>query len=122
MTDASDAPPPREFRVRPYTLTGGRTRSDENLGIESLVHRTDEGSTMLPRLRMERRQIVQLCQEPLAVAEVSAHLHLPLGVAKVLITDLASDNLVMTHSVSLTVDHRPDTSLLERVLDGLQSL
>ena len=77
---------------------------------------------MLPRLRMERRQIVQLCQEPLAVAEVSAHLHLPLGVAKVLITDLASDNLVMTHSVSLTVDHRPDTSLLERVLDGLQSL
>ncbi len=39
MSDASDAPPPREFRVRPYTLTGGRTRSDEGLGIESLVQK-----------------------------------------------------------------------------------
>ena len=77
---------------------------------------------MLPRLRMERRQIVELCREPLAVAEVSAHLHLPLGVTKVLVSDLASDNLVMTHSVALTDSDRPDTGLLERVLDGLQSL
>ena len=122
MSDASDAPSPREFRVRPYTLTGGRTRAHADLSIESLVHRTDDGSTMLPRLRMERRTIVQLCHEPLAVAEVSAHRQLPLGVTKVLVSDLASDGLVMTHSVALSDGDRPDAQLLERVLDGLQSL
>ena len=121
---ALGAPPAAHtFRVRPYTLTGGRTRSDVELGLETQVRTTDQGIRRANLLALELRDIVETCRQPLSVAEVSAHLHVPLQVAKVLVGDLITSGDVESHSADAGQSGgRPDIQLLERVLEGLQSL
>ena len=72
-------------------------------------------------LNLERRSIAVLCRDVLSVAEVSARLDVPLGVARVLISDMAEEGLVLVHRPSSPAD-RPDLALLERVLYGLRQL
>ena len=112
------------FRVRPYTLTGGRTRTDVDLGLETQVRTTDQGRRRANLLALELRDIVAMCNQPLSVAEISAHLRVPLQVAKVLVGDLITSGDVESHaaSVNQATGGRPDIQLLERVLEGLQSL
>jgi Protein of unknown function (DUF742) len=52
---------------------------------------------------------------------VSPHLHLPLGVVRVLVGDMADEQLVVVHRPAHAGD-RPDLALLERVLDGLRTI
>ncbi len=71
-------------------------------------------------LSFEYRDIVDLCVEPLAVAEVSARLRLQLGVAQVLLRDLTRSGHVTTFEpgVGLT----DDVHTILRVIDGLRQL
>ena len=60
---------------------------------------------------------------PQSIAEVSAHLKLALGVARVLVGDMTSEGLLDSHATPASqTGNRPDIKLLERVLDGLQAL
>jgi hypothetical protein len=111
------------LRVRSYVLTGGRTRSNADLPLETLVKVTTRGTSAAPRLALERKKIVSLCTSPLSIAEVSAHLRIPLGVARVLVGDMAEEGFLISHKPQhATTGDRPDVKLLERVLDGLQAL
>jgi hypothetical protein len=108
-------------RVRPYAMTGGRTRpTHDDLAIETLVSTTSVGE-LTPKLTVEQRAIAVLCHDLLSIAEVSAKLHLPLGVVRILIGDMADEHLVMVHRPAHASDH-PDLVLLERVLSGLHSI
>jgi Protein of unknown function (DUF742) len=107
--------------VRPYALTGGRTRpAHDDLEMESLVSTTSLGETSLS-LSLEHRSIALLCRDILSIAEISARLDLPLGVARVLVGDMAEEGLVTVHRPA-SVSDRPDLALLERVLYGLRTL
>jgi hypothetical protein len=110
------------LRVRPYLLTGGRTRSAVDLPIEAIVRTTPEGTRRLGGLDHERHRIVTLCMQPQSIAEVSAHLRIHLQVARVLVGDLITEGLISSHATTAPMPNRPDVRLLERVLDGLQSL
>lgn len=112
----------RATRLRPYALTGGRTRGGVDLAIETMVRTTPTGERSGQRLGFERQRIVDLCREPLSVAEVSAHLALHLQAVRVLLGDLVAEGYVATTSAPTPVDSRPDLRLLERVLDGLNAL
>ncbi len=105
--------------VRPYALTGGRTRSGAaDLPLESLVVTSAKGRAA-GGLQLERRTIAELCLDPISVAEVSAHLGVPLGVARVLVTDMSEQGLVDVHQGRA---ERPNQALLERVLRGISDL
>lgn len=108
--------------VRPYTRTGGRTRPDYDLAIEALVSTSDRGWDAEDALLPEHRSICGLCVETRSVAEVAAHLRLPLGVVRVLIGDMAGLGLVVIHSSGSVVGDRPSMDFLERVLSGLRRL
>ena len=111
------------LRVRPYVLTGGRTRSAIDLPIETIVKSTLRGLSMASQLTLERKRIVMMCVEPLSIAEISAHMHVPLGVARVLVGDMSAEALLETNKLPVArLGDRPDIKLLERVLDGLQAL
>jgi hypothetical protein len=57
------------------------------------------------------------------VAEVAALLAIPLGVARVLLGDMAGLGLVIVHqTASSTGKGGPDLALMERVLSGLRRL
>jgi hypothetical protein len=119
--DQPDDGEARALRVRPYTVTRGRTDTDVELTIETMIRATPDGATR-PVGVSEAAAIVTLCRDPQSIAEISAHLRLPLQVVKVLVGDLVTGGAVTTHKGGFQADGRPDLALLERVLDGLQSL
>jgi len=103
--------------VRPYAVTRGRTRTlQPEIELITLVvaaqRHIDPG-----RLDPEYTSILQLCQRPTSVAEISARLDLPLGAVKVLIGDLIERRLLLFRS-ALT----PDNEVLQAVLDGIRRL
>ncbi|MGV9299098.1 MULTISPECIES: DUF742 domain-containing protein [Amycolatopsis] len=121
---AQPEPPaqPTKSRVRPYARTRGRTRSDHNLALEALVSTSDEGRRYRGVRSIEHRRICDLCLDTRSVAEIAAHLHLPLGVVKVLVGDMADIGLVMLHQTDLVLGDRSSREFMERVLQGLRNL
>ncbi len=120
----TDLPRDSRLRVRPYALTGGRVRSSTELALETIVRVTPRGEESSSELPTEKRAILELCASPTSIAEVSAHLSLPLGVARVLVGDMVTEGLLESHAnpAEGNESSRPDPRLLERVLDGLQAL
>jgi Protein of unknown function (DUF742) len=117
--DDADAVP----LVRPYSRTGGRTRSTLDLAIEALVSTSDLGHARSGQLDGTHQPIAELCTQSRSVAEVAALLRIPLGVARVLVGDMAGLGLVVVHKTA-----ESDSSggvpmaLMERVLAGLHRL
>ncbi|MEV5828594.1 DUF742 domain-containing protein [Spirillospora sp. NPDC052242] len=110
--------------VRPYAVTGGRTKPRYDLAIEALVTAAPYPPRDVAVLTPEYRAIMDLCRQARSVAEVSALLRIPLGVARVLVADMAVEGLLRLHQSqpSTTAGGQPDIRLLERVLSGLRKL
>jgi hypothetical protein len=108
--------------VRPYARTRGRTRTDYDLAIETLVSTSERGRAQAAASTPEHRSICGLCTETRSVAEISAHLRIPLGVVRVLIGDMAGLGLVLIHDSGMVSGDRPSMEFLERVLSGLRRL
>ncbi|WP_053692110.1 DUF742 domain-containing protein [Streptomyces sp. WM6372] len=117
------APKAHNPLVRPYAMTGGRTRPRYQLAIEALVSTTADPARLQGQLP-EHQRICRLCQEIKSVAEISALLSIPLGVARILVADLAEAGLVAIHQPGgdESAGGQPDVTLLERVLSGLRKL
>ncbi|MFC6090919.1 DUF742 domain-containing protein [Saccharothrix lopnurensis] len=109
--------------VRPYAWTGGRTSAAYDLRLETLLSLEGGGiTTALRDSTSEQRSIVEMCATgPRSVAEVSALLAVPLGVARVLVGDLIGMGVVAAHH-NAAAPGGPDLTLLERVLAGLRDL
>lgn len=105
--------------VRPYLITGGRTRPADELPLEALVETTPAAADAGDTLQFEPRRVLELCRGVVSVAEVAAALAVPLGVARVLVSDLATDGYVRVHRTATT--DGPDIPLLERLLDALHA-
>ncbi|MCI3225487.1 DUF742 domain-containing protein [Streptomyces sp. NP-1717] len=120
----------RVGRVRPYSLTAGRTRFGHVLLVETFVAALEapeerkeltNGGGPASRVMPEMRAIVELCRRMRTVAEISALLKIPLGVVRVLLSDLADQGKIRVYGTGHGSDH-PDRALLERVLGGLRRL
>ncbi|WNI19811.1 DUF742 domain-containing protein [Streptomyces sp. ITFR-21] len=109
--------------VRPYAMTGGRTRPRYQLAIEALVSTAADPERLRGQLP-EHQRICLLCREVKSVAEISALLSIPLGVVRILVADLAEAGLVAIHQPGgdAAAGGQPDVTLLERVLSGLRKL
>ncbi len=114
--DPSDADDGGAGSVRPYVLTRGRTRPQIELSLETLVSAVPEALG----IDGPHQEIVELCHRPLSVAEVAALRGVALGVARVLLGDLAVSGTIVVHRTPGA--RGPDRALLERVLDGLRRL
>jgi hypothetical protein len=111
---------PLEAGVRPFLVTSGRTVGAGDLPIEAQVVVTAVGRGARASLTFEYRDIVSLCDEPLALAEIAAKLSLHLGVIRVLIGDLRHQGMVTTFEP--TGDVSDDVETIMRVIDGLRQL
>jgi hypothetical protein len=82
--------------VRPFIMTSGRTRADRrDLRLETMLRAT--GGASAASLPSEQAAILARCQEPVAVAEVSARLGLVVGVVAVIASDLVNAGLLEVH-------------------------
>jgi hypothetical protein len=68
----------------------------------------------------EHRRILAVCRRPVPVVDLTSEIDLPLGVVRVLLSDLTADG--MLRIISAQRQALPDQRLLRMVLDGLESL
>ncbi|WP_307827802.1 DUF742 domain-containing protein [Planomonospora sp. ID82291] len=110
--------------MRPYVVTGGRARSRISFDVVTLVV-TVAGAPAAghdAHASPEERRMLALCRGgALSVAEISAYLHLPTSVTKVVLGDLTEAGLVATRAPAPVVTG-PSVELLQEVLDGLRAL
>jgi hypothetical protein len=109
--------------VRPYTLTAGRTETSVDLPLEAPVQTLQAALAHKWPPNDVRDKIIQLCIKSPSVAEISARLDLPLGVARVLVGDLVMSGYLRVHrtlSDRSTRDERRE--LIGRTLRGLKAL
>ncbi|MER7443235.1 DUF742 domain-containing protein [Micromonospora azadirachtae] len=125
----SDRDEPTGALVRPYAVTRGRTRPRLDIALEALVETTVRGRAAAANgsggQGREHQYIAALCDGRVqSLAEIAARMQLPLGVARVLIADMATDGLVAVHEPTILddSDDAVGTELLERVLSGLRRL
>jgi len=104
--------------VRPYAITGGRTGSETEISLEMHIQATDRAAELLGGYRWEAAEVIHLTQSPMALIEIAARLKVPIGVAKVLVSDLVADGALRLH-VPIAKNY---ASLLERVLDGVRNI
>ncbi|MGW4897835.1 DUF742 domain-containing protein [Kitasatospora sp. NPDC004240] len=123
----------RSARVRPYTITRGRTRFGHVLLVETLVSALNRPADPADRSMPEFAAIAELCRGQMrSIAEISAVLRIPLGVVKVLVSDLADQGKIRVHGTESFAGVTPGgvgavpamakRDLLEKVLGGLRKL
>jgi hypothetical protein len=104
--------------VRPFLVTSGRTADVDAVPVETQVVATSQGLAGIDTLAFEYRDIVSLCSQPMAVAEIAARLGLHLGVARVIVTDLQRRGMVNAYLPK--VAPCDDIDMIMRVIDGLR--
>jgi hypothetical protein len=107
--------------VRPYAVIGGRTRpSGQTFDLMAMVTAVPGAEDEAYDLEPEHLTLLRLCRRPTTVADIAADLELPLGVVRILLSDVRERRLI-------TVDHPvpkrlTDPQLLREVADGLRRL
>lgn len=115
MSDANDDLDDADSFVRPYVITAGRTvGAAGDIAIETLVVATASSSTLSP----DYAAVVDLCTEPLSVAEIAVHMRQPIGVARVLVADLTASNHVEQYATAVS----EGAEIVRRLLNGIRSL
>jgi hypothetical protein len=110
----------RSRRIRPYAFTGGRTKTRHNLLVETLISVPRYDPSLSDSLMPESRLLYERARVRISIAELSVTLDLPLGVVRVLVSDLASQGAIFIHPTASA--YQNDTNVLERILDGLKRL
>jgi hypothetical protein len=121
MTVPGEEAPVSSDLVRSYVITGGRRLPpSDDLSLHTLV--TLAPGRELPRTAgPEIRAIWELCGGGyLAVAEVAAHVGLPVGVTRLLLNDLAEQGHLLRRAAPPPAQ-AVDRALIEKVLHGLQT-
>lgn len=109
--------------VRPFTLTGGRTRpSRADFTLITTVTAADPQPEAAARPQPEHTRILRLCAEPVAVAEIAARLDLPMSVIVIMLCDLLEAGRITVHPPHHVTRTTPDLDLLQKVRDGLGRL
>lgn len=103
--------------VRPYIMTGGRTRATmEDLSVETVI--VTSQACAADALNFERRAIATLCDQPWSIAEVAGTLDLPLGVARFLVSEMAAEGLVDTSGRVESIG----IAMIEQLIEGIRAL
>lgn len=105
--------------VRPFLVTAGRTQADiEGLAFETLV---ESIGTTSDGLVFEPAAVHRLCQTATGIAEISAHLSIPITTVKVIVGDLVNSGHVRVYA---TIDNAEDgdVQLMNRIITGVRNL
>ena len=114
-----DAAPAARF-VRPYTITAGRTEATVRLPLEATLRRQPLPGTG-GDLSSGALQVLDAC-DTRSVAEVSALVAMPIGVVRVLLSDLIEQGLVQVQTTITDGSSKDERiELIERTLRGLRT-
>ncbi len=104
--------------VRPFVMTGGRTRAERrDLRIETMLSAMPGAGTA--GLSAEHAKLLRLCEQPISIAEASAALGLVIGVTTILAADLVSEGRLEVHQ---TDPVEIELDALSRMIDAVKAL
>jgi Protein of unknown function (DUF742) len=107
--------------VRPYALTGGLTRpSGQRFDLLDMVGVVRRAAEDMPPLAPEQAEVLRRCQIPVPLVDLATGLDLPVGVVRILVSDLRERGLVSIHRAQPA--GAGDLKILQEVLDGLRRL
>lgn len=105
--------------MRPYALIGGRTRpTGEFIDLLALVAASDASADEV--LQPEYLEVIRQCRPPKAVADLASDLNLPLGVVRILLSDMREHGLITIRPPAR--NRLTDPQLLKDVADALRRL
>lgn len=104
-----------ESFVRPYVITAGRTvGAAGDIPIETLVVARASREGLGP----DHATVLDLCTQPLSVAEIAVYIRQPIGVARVLVADLTASCHVEQYETATS----ENAAIVRRLLDGIRAL
>jgi hypothetical protein len=106
--------------VRLYARVSGRTTAPvDDLDLSTVIHCTADAAP--DWLSADEQAVLRLSRRPVALAEIAAHLGLPIGPIRRLLGELRDADLVQARrSAADDIDSAP--AVLQRLLGGLRSL
>lgn len=108
--------------VRPYAVTGGRTRSrGAQLDLVAVVIGSVPSMADRGLLEPEHMRMLARCRQAITVVDLASDVDLPLDVVRVLLGDLIDRGLVRVNAPAPSEFAR-DEAVLRMVLDELHSL
>jgi Protein of unknown function (DUF742) len=111
--------------VRPYAVTKGRTvpAAGSFIGLIDVVlavgDRPAQGVPADARLGREHRRLLSRCRQPVTVVDLASDVDLPVGVVRVLVSDLSQYGMLRV--VAASDGPANHERLLRDVLDALQT-
>ncbi|GEB54148.1 MULTISPECIES: DUF742 domain-containing protein [Streptomyces] len=127
MSDEPEPEPEAELELTAplvpfFVVTGGRSLPPAHeYERTTLVSAKRDAAAEARTLSPEAREVMRLVADGfLSVAEVAGHTGLPLGVVRILLAELADEDLVLARK-PIPPAERPDKELLHAVLDGLKT-
>jgi hypothetical protein len=110
----------RDHPVRQYVLTSGRAHPSRNTIRPETLLVVDPDVPRPLTITRQQRELLDVCGGMLSLAEVAAHLRLPVSLVVVLASDLVDSGHLSIRSAPRHIP--PSAELLEKVLDGLRKL
>ena len=109
--------------MRPYAVTKGRTAPAPGSYVGLIDVVTAVADPRLPadtRLSRDHRRLLSYCRQPVTVVDLASDIDLPVGVVRVLLSDLKQYGALRV--VATPGGPATHERLLRDVLDGLQTL
>ncbi|MGJ6968554.1 DUF742 domain-containing protein [Streptosporangium sp. G11] len=108
--------------VRPYAMTGGRTRASSS-AFDMLAMAVATGTPIASgaNLGSEHRRLLNLVRRARPIVEIASDAGLPVGVIRVLLGDLLDQGLILVRS-PLPAASMPPENLLRELISGLRAL
>ncbi|HSR86258.1 MAG TPA: DUF742 domain-containing protein [Streptosporangiaceae bacterium] len=107
--------------VRPYALTGGLTRpTGQRFDLLDMVGVVRRATQDMQQLAPEQAEVLERCQIPAPLIDLAADLDLPVGVIRILVSDLRERGLVAIHRAQPV--GFGDLKILQEVVDGLRRI
>jgi len=104
--------------VRPFIMTGGRTRpTRRDLRLEPVLHPVP--SVDISTYSSEQAAILSACRQPQSVAEIAAALGLVVSVVSILAADLVAAGLLDVHQ---TDPVEIELNMLLRMIERVRAL
>jgi Protein of unknown function (DUF742) len=108
--------------IRAFTITAGRTIARSDVMFETVVAPTSQRYTGHGGVASTLLALV--ATEPLSVAELAVHLEIPIGVSRVLVSDLLDSGHLTSAALSAPIGSVPTSKvdLLKRVISRVEAL
>ncbi|WP_129840891.1 DUF742 domain-containing protein [Streptomyces sp. RFCAC02] len=112
--------------ARLFTLTGGRAKASGAAAALDLITLVSSVAEPVAGMPSEHAAVLRLCRRPTSVAEIAAHIRVPIGLVRIMLSDLLDNGAITIRpprtAMAADSDTLPDSALLRQVLVGLRDL